>query len=117
MAKKRGRQPSGRLGNAAASFGAVLGGLAARADRLTRERSELVTEIQGFVKQAQEMVGRLATREIPFPKFSKAKKAAKPPAPRKRRMSAAARKAISEAQKKRWAEQKGKSKKTGSSPE
>ena len=97
--KKRGRPRNSALGNAAASVGGALGQFAARYDSLNQQRVELARELQGYIKQAQGMAKGLSIREIPFPKLTgKAKK--------RRKMSAAARKKIGQAQKKRWAAKK-----------
>ena len=110
MAKKRGRKTS-TLDSAAIAAGSALGTLAAKVANVNRQRAEVISEIQEYVKQAQGMISGLSGREIPFPKIRATDRKPVKAAPKaKRTMSAKARKAISEAQKARWAAKKGKAK-------
>lgn len=100
MAKTRGRRTT-TLDSVAIAAGSALGRLAARIDRLTKQREAITTEIQRYARQAEGALKGLAAGKNPF---AGAPRAAKKATPGKRRtMSAASRRKIAAAQKRRWA--------------
>ena len=108
MAKKRrGRPPgSGTVTRAAQSFGTLLGNVAAKVDSWVAQRDEIAKELNGVISRAQGMLTALGG-ESPFPRRGRpAGMVSANPGRKRRKMSAQARKAISEAQKARWARQK-----------
>jgi hypothetical protein len=117
MAKKRGRKSRNKLGDAAESFGHVLGVLTSKVEQVNKQRAEVSKEILGFVKSAQGMLSELGHQaDLRLPngrKFLGSALAAirKPGRKRGYKVSAAARRKMSLAAKRRWAarraEQKG----------
>lgn len=103
MAKKRGRK-SNRLDAVAEAAGSTFGSIANQLDALNRKRNEISAQIRGLVRQAESQLKGMAGGESPFPRA--AKSAAKTAKKTRRKMSAKTRKAISDAQKKRWAAKK-----------
>jgi hypothetical protein len=113
MAKKRGRPPGSRKRAAATataeSIGSALGAVMAKVDAWMAQRAEIAREL----RQAAD---RIMAGENPFGQrvttpSMLAKEVVRREGPvglkrKRRKMSAAARKAISEAQKARWAAQK-----------
>ena len=103
--KKRGRPPgSGKMVKAAETVGSTLGSVMARVDAWMAQREEIARDLRAAADQ-------LMSGESPLPWLrSKSAAAAKGKRTagtgRKRTMSAAARKRISDAQKARWAKQK-----------
>ena len=108
--KRRGRPPGSKNVNRGIpeSIGTALGNVAARLDGWMAQRQEIAHELGNVISRAQGMLSQLGTMEVPFPR-RRGRPPATPPltsggTPRKRRkMSAAARKKISDAQKARWA--------------
>jgi prefoldin subunit 5 len=74
MAKKRAQT---RLDSFAVAAGAALGRLAARIDNLTKRREALSTEIQRYVRQAEDVVRGLTASGTPRRARKAAKKAKK----------------------------------------
>ena len=109
MAKKRNRKSSSRLGDTAASFGHVLGVLTSKVEHVNRQRAEVSKEILGFVKSAQNMLSELGHQaELRLPKGRKLVASAmasvgRPGRKRGYKVSAAARRKMSLAAKRRWA--------------
>lgn len=108
MAKKRGRKSRNKLGDAAESFGHVLGVLTSKVQQVNQQRAQVSKEIMGFVKSAQGMLSELGHRaELRMPngrKFlSSIAAAGKPGRKRGYKVSAAARRKMSLAAKRRWA--------------
>jgi hypothetical protein len=104
MAKRRGRKAGTGLSGAAATIGAALGGFAAKIDNINRQKAAIAKEIQVLIKQAEGMMQALTVRETRTVKVPGATTAATPTGRgNRKKRSAAARKAMSEAQKRRWA--------------
>jgi hypothetical protein len=80
------------LNRTAVGIGSALGRVAAKVDRLKRQRHEIAKEIQQVIGAAQQMLADLGGRP-----------GAAAAAPRKRKLSAEARERIAEAQRRRWA--------------
>jgi hypothetical protein len=115
MAKRRGRPPG--LGNntrgVPETIGAAIGSVAAKLDTWMAQRQEIANDLNAVISRAKSMLSSL---EVPLPR----RKPGRPPAlaapvtrrgsvpgtRKRRKMSAAARKRISDAQKARWAKQK-----------
>jgi hypothetical protein len=111
MAKKRSRKSHNRLGDAAESFGHVLGVLTNKVEQVNRQRAEVSKEILNFVKSAQGMLSELGHQaELRLPKgrkFLRSMKATvKPGRKQGYKVSPAARKKMSLAAKRRWAAKK-----------
>ena len=105
MAKRRARKAT-RLDAVAMAAGSTLGSIANQLDALNRTRNEISEQIRGLVRRAESELKGLADGET-----VRDGRSAKRIAKARRRMSAEARKAMSDAQKKRWASKKdGKSK-------
>ena len=117
MAKKRGRKSRNRFGDAAESFGHVLGVLTSKVEHVNKQRADVSKEIISFVKSAQGMLSELGHQaDLRIPKGRKFLSSAlagigKPGRKPGYRVSAAARRKMSIAAKRRWAakraEQKG----------
>lgn len=108
MAKRRGRPRNSKLGDAAASFGNVLGVLTNQVESVNQQRAAVSREILAFVQRAQGMLADLG-HDIPIAKgrFSRAlSKASKPGRKAGYKVSDAARRKMSRAAKKRWAARK-----------
>ena len=108
MAKKRRRKSHSRLGDAAESFGHVLGVLTSKVDHVNRQRAEVSKEILSLVKSAQGMLSELGHQaELRLPKGRKLLDSigATGKSGRKQghKVSAAARRKMSLAAKRRWA--------------
>ena len=109
MAKKRSRKSRNRLGDTAESFGHVLGVLTSKVEQVNRQRAEVSKEIMGFVKSAQNMLSELGHQaELRLPKGRKLVNSAmaavgRPGRKRGYKVSAAARRKMSLAAKRRWA--------------
>jgi hypothetical protein len=109
MAKRRRRKRSG-LDAVAIAAGSTLGSIATQLDALNRKRNEISIQIRDLVRQAESQLKGMAGVESPFPR-GEAKPVVKTTTNARRKMSAKARKAISDAQKKRWAAKKDRAKK------
>ena len=96
MAKERGRKTT-RLDGAAVVTGSALGELAAKIDSLSEQRDSISAEIRQYVRQAQGALRGLSSGEnlFPFGRKVRTQAATKP----RRKMTAKARKAISDARK------------------
>jgi hypothetical protein len=108
MAKKRRRKSRNRLGDAAESFGHVLGVLTSKVEHVNRQRAEVSKEILSFVKSAQGMLAELGHQaQLRLPKgrrfLGSIGSTAKPGRKRGHKVSAAARRKMSLAAKRRWA--------------
>jgi hypothetical protein len=125
MAKrKRQRRASATIGaRVPETIGAALGRVAAKLDGWMAERREIASQLNAVITRARSMLSSL---EVPLPKRRRGRLAAssQPRTPmrdmsmltagqpssgrkrKRRKMSAAARKKISDAQKARWARQK-----------
>ena len=115
MAKRRGRPPGSKNRSAGVpeSIGAALGSVAAKLDNWMAQRQVIANELNSVINRAK---GMLSTLEVPLPRGKRARpfSAVLPaevsesaaPKRKRRKMSAAARKKISDAQKARWAKQK-----------
>ena len=106
MAKKRRRKS--RLGDAAQSFGHVLGVLTSKVEAVNKQRAEVSKEILSFVKSAQGMLSELGHRaELRLPSRRKLLKSigsvSQPGRKRGYKVSEAARRKMSLAAKRRWA--------------
>jgi hypothetical protein len=85
----------------------MLGTVAAKVDSWVAQRDDIARELKGVIERAQGMLSALGS-ESPFPR-RRGRRAGGETATRgrkRRRLSAEARKAISDAQKKRWARQR-----------
>ncbi len=82
--------------------GSTLGSIANQLDALNSKRNEISEQIRGLVRRAESELKGLADGDT-----VRDERSAKRIAKARRRMSAEARKAISDAQKKRWAAKKG----------
>jgi hypothetical protein len=99
------RQKRGRPAGGAATLGQMLRGVASKIENWRSTRDEIAGELSGIVSAAQGMLSELGVSAAP--RRGRPGRTRKPAAVRTRRkMSAKARKAISDAQKKRWAAQK-----------
>ena len=96
MAKRTGRKGR-RLNATAETIGFTLGRIAARIDAWKRHRKEIAAEIQGVVNRAQTMLRDIGHEPAPAGKGGR---------PKRFTMSAAARRKISLAAKRRWAERR-----------
>ena len=94
----RRRQRSG-LDTTAAGIGAALGRVAAKVDKLKRQRAEIAAEIQQVIGAAERMLVDLGGRA----KAGRAGGGSQGAAPKRRKLSAEARERIAEAQRRRWA--------------
>ncbi|MGH9383448.1 MAG: hypothetical protein ACRD2N_04075 [Vicinamibacterales bacterium] len=109
MAIKRGRKSRNRLGDAAESFGRVLGALSSKVEQVNKQRAEVSKEIMSFVRSAQGMLSELGHQaDLRMPKGRKFftspfATADKPGRKRGYKVSAAARRKMSLAAKRRWA--------------
>ena len=101
MAKRRARKAT-RLDAVAIAAGSTLGSIANQLDALNRSRNEISEQIRGLVRRAESELKGLANGQT-----VRGGRSAKRIAKARRRMSAEARQAISDAQKKRWAAKKG----------
>jgi hypothetical protein len=102
---KRGRRPKNNLGDAAESFGHLLGVLTNKVEHVNQQRVAVSKEIAGFISHAQTMLNQLG-HDIPKAKrqFSAAFVEAKKPGRKAGyTVSAAARRKMAIAAKKRWA--------------
>ena len=84
MAKKRARKATATmLDNLAVAAGSTLGRVAARIDKLTKQRNAITTEIQRYARQAENALRGLAGAKSPArktrPKRAAKKKAAAKP--------------------------------------
>jgi hypothetical protein len=107
MAKKR-RKSRSRLGDAAQSLGHVLGVLSNKVEAVNRQRAEVSKEILSFVRSAQGMLSELGHQaELRLPSRRRLLKSmgpvTKPGRKRGYKVSAAARRKMSLAAKRRWA--------------
>jgi hypothetical protein len=108
MAKKMRRKSRNRLGDAAESFGTLLGVLTRKVEHVNRQRAEVSKEILSLVKSAQGMLSELGHRaELRLPKrrrlLDSIGATGKPGRKQGRKVSAAARRKMSLAAKRRWA--------------
>jgi hypothetical protein len=108
MAKKRRRKSRSRLGDAAQSFGHVLGVLTSKVEYVNKQRAEVSKEILSFVKSAQGMLSELGHQaELRLPNrrklFRSMGSVSKPGRKQGYKVSAAARRKMSLAAKRRWA--------------
>ena len=106
MAKKRGRKSRTKLGDAAESFGHVLGVLTSKVEQVNQQRAQVSKEIMSFVKSAQGMLSELGHKaELRMPNGRKflGAVAGKPGRKRGYKVTAAARRKMSMAAKRRWA--------------
>ena len=91
MAKKRARKtptPT-MLDSLAVAAGATLGRVAARIDRLTKQRDAITTEIQRYVRQAEGALRGLTGGKGPAARRVRAKRAVKRKTAAKRRKTPA----------------------------
>src|SRR5262245_233606 len=107
MVKKRSRKARRRSRGAAESLGHVLGVLTSKVEDVNRQRAEVSKEIMNFVKSAQSMLSELghraALRLRKAPKVFPTRSSGKPGRKRGYKVSAAARRKMSLAAKRRWA--------------
>jgi hypothetical protein len=90
MAKKRAPKPTPTmLDNLAVAAGTTLGRVAARIDRLTKQRDAITTEIQRYVRQAEGALRGLAGGKGPAVRRARAKRAVKRKTAAKRRKTSA----------------------------
>jgi hypothetical protein len=88
------------MNDAAASLGNLLGVLSNRVEHVNRQRAEVSKEISGFIRRAQGMLSQLSRQELPR---LMALTNGKPGRKAGYKASAAARRKMSIAAKKRWA--------------
>lgn len=114
MAKKRSRKSRRRSRGAAESLGHVLGVLTNKVADVNRQRAEVSREIMNFVKSAQSMLSELGHQAaLRLPKARKVFRTSSSGKPGRRRgykVSAAARRKMSLAAKRRWAAKKAEQK-------
>jgi hypothetical protein len=108
MAKKRRRKSRNRLGDAAESLGHLLGVLTRKVEHVNRQRAEVSKEILSLVKSAQGMLSTLGHQaELRLPRgrrlLDSIGASGKPGRKQGRKVSAAARRKMSLAAKRRWA--------------
>lgn len=92
MAKKRARKTTTAttmLDSLAVAAGTTLGKVAARIDRLTKQRDAITTEIQRYVRQAEGALRGLAGGKDPAARRARAKRAVKRKTAAKRRKTSA----------------------------
>lgn len=108
MAKRRGRKKGSGLDAVAMAAGSTLGTIANQLDALNRKRNEISVQIRRLVRKAESQLKGMAGDAAPVIARGRkaAGKAVKTAKKVRRTMSAKARKAISDAQKKRWAAKK-----------
>ncbi len=103
MAKRR--RQSNQLGDAAESIGHVLGVLTNKVEHVNMQRAAVSKEIAGFISHAQDMLNKLG-HDMPVAKkrfMSAMADASKPGRRAGYQVSAAAKRKMSIAAKKRWA--------------
>jgi len=107
MAKKRGRKSRNKLGDAAESFGHVLGVLTSKVEQVNAQRAQVSREILGFVKSAQGMLSELGHKaDLRLPNGRKLLSSLGVGRPGRRRgykVTDSARRKMSLAAKRRWA--------------
>jgi hypothetical protein len=102
MMAKHSRRRRTRMNHATASLGNLLGLLSVRVKNVTRQRAEVSREISGFIRHAQGMLSQLARQEMSLPGLNSPSNG-KPGRKAGYKASAAARRKMSIAAKKRWA--------------
>jgi hypothetical protein len=90
------------MDDAAASLGNLLGVLSSRVQNVNRQRAEVSREISGFIRHAQGMLSQLSRQQMALPGL-KALTNGRPGRKAGYKASAAARRKMSIAAKKRWA--------------
>jgi hypothetical protein len=77
MAKKRARKTTTMLDKLAVAAGSRLGKVAARIDKLTKQRNALTTEIERYARQAEGALRGLVGGTGPSARKARAKRVAK----------------------------------------
>ena len=99
---KQVRNRTSKMDDAAASLGNLLGVLSNRVRTVNRQRAEVSKEISGFIRHAQGMLSQLSRQDLALPKLRLLGNG-KPGRKAGYKASAAARRKMSIAAKKRWA--------------
>ena len=89
MAKKRARKTTTIIDNLAVAAGSTLGRVAARIDKLTKQRNTITAEIQRYAREAESALRGLAGGKNPARKTKPKRAAKKKSAAKTRRTSKA----------------------------
>lgn len=113
-ARKATTETEHKIEDFAEELGRLLGTARAKADSWLGQRQQIAKTLEGIRDTATGLLTQLGHQAEGLVRRGRKAKLAYQPAPKskrtRRKMSAAARKAISEAQKARWAKQKGEKK-------